>query len=278
MNPRQAAWWFALLLPAAACADPLTARIVLEAGWDWWAVVTVAIVLIEWPIFVLVGMYRWGWGLLWAALANVASGLLGILIGPASSGPVVMLPLAIVSEGLILWGLVSLVPPRDYRPDRLLYAVIAMNIATFWISPAVGPRLTNMAEDQHRCLRNEKQLGVAMLAYAQDHEGFLPPATTTLALGPAVSGYLRNDDLLRCPAPTRWGMLPERRGTVNYQLVLPLSREPMSRWPQPERHLLLMDDAPRHNHGRNCLFYDGHVQWLSESRVQEALTKGNLHD
>ncbi len=46
------------------------------------------------------------------------------------------------------------------------------------------------------CARNQMQVGLGLRAYAQDHDGFLPPAD---AWCDQVYPYIKNTDVYRCP-------------------------------------------------------------------------------
>lgn len=95
------------------------------------------------------------------------------------------------------------------------------------------PVLSNGVMEAHRakCASNMRQIGLAMLLYANDHDGYLPPTThSTAALGKQgryaswiylLSDYLDNIDRVRiCPADNkeRQRRILESDGLTSYVL------------------------------------------------------------
>ncbi|MFA5393555.1 MAG: hypothetical protein WC081_05975 [Candidatus Ratteibacteria bacterium] len=116
-------------------------------------------------------------------------------------------------------------------------------------------------------MSNLKQLGLAMLMYANDNGGKFPDNLVLLQ----SKGYIGSLELLVCPG-YKTALSTKPRGTVartSYIYVKGLSQVD---GPQS----LVMYDASAGNHGgqgRNVLFLDGHLEYVPEGRFQALLKK-----
>ena len=141
---------------------------------------------------------------------------------------------------------------------------------------------------QAACRGHLKQLGRAMLQYAQDHGGALPSAETwTQALQP----YLDDEGVFRCPA------VPEL--VCGYAMNTACSGARLDDLEEPEETVLLFDSTQgqlqahdrgeslprpgRHRGGNHLVGADGQVQWVWWEQARQRLgweeeSKGELPD
>ena len=122
-------------------------------------------------------------------------------------------------------------------------------------------------ELQGDCLSNLKQLCLAMLQYAQDHDETFPHADKWCD---ELMGYMKNEQVLKCPAA------PELE--CGYAFNVALSGKPLATIAEPAQTIILFDSDQgkrngsaavtaipkpgRHNVGNNVGYVDGHVKWL----------------
>lgn len=137
------------------------------------------------------------------------------------------------------------------------------------------------------CKNNLKQIGLALHIYAADYGGWFPigpPGTdNSYALGMLIYGggnYLSDPEVLLCSssgdrlAASRIsrGRLAERGGlrpsSTSYDYFAGLKRD------APPHFMVAFDKAPHHHDGgRNVLFVDGHVEFLSEKDFEKRLSE-----
>lgn len=126
---------------------------------------------------------------------------------------------------------------------------------------------------QASCQANLKQISLAHLMYAQDHdETFVtPPAEWPEKLYP----YLKNETVYACPGDDRTSG-PMWRGTIiGYTLNGSVAGMQMKGIQSPAQVPLSWDGTQpaggmgdvefRHNGGVNCAYVDGHVKWVASS-------------
>ena len=122
---------------------------------------------------------------------------------------------------------------------------------------------------QASCLSNLKQLALAALMYAQDHDEVFPRADNWCD---AISPYMKNDEIFKCPSD------PEH--DYGYAFNRNLSGKRLGEIRRPAETVLIFDSTAgkknaadtgqswpaggRHNGGNNCAWADGHVKWLKE--------------
>ena len=141
------------------------------------------------------------------------------------------------------------------------------------------------------CLQNLKQIGLALHMYAQDHQEKFPDSNTFTALVPkyvtarmfkcpsdeSTPEIIRIGQPLPPPPPQAKGgkSTPEIQGQpeagtkISYIFVEGLSQ-------QDPLDTIVAYDASAENHkgeGRNVLFLDGRVSWMSEKEFQDLLSK-----
>ncbi len=121
-------------------------------------------------------------------------------------------------------------------------------------------------ENGMRCISNMKQLGAALLQYADDHEGYLPDAAKWVD---AIDPDSKYPGLSHCPAD-------RSRARSSYAMNANLSRKKVEEIKDPENTVLLYEtsrpgDNPfgvgkdlllnsRHRFN-NFLFADGHIRF-----------------
>ncbi|MFC1760507.1 hypothetical protein ACFL6U_00320 [Planctomycetota bacterium] len=126
----------------------------------------------------------------------------------------------------------------------------------------VGPWLINAREQMRErvCQTNLKGLGKALVIYANDYEDQFPP----------------NLDILieACEMAPRGLMCPAVRAKDSY-----VYRAMDLKWQQQgELMIMAYDKLVNHSHqGRNVLFMDGHVEWMTEEAFQKAIGKDNAY-
>jgi prepilin-type processing-associated H-X9-DG protein len=136
--------------------------------------------------------------------------------------------------------------------------LILVLVVVFGMGLIFSP-LSFQAKDGPRspCKRNLKQIGVALLIYAEDNKGSFP-----LYLEQLLPYYLSDASVLQCPHES------SAAGPSDY-IYLPglnVNNRPGK--------VLAYDKLVNHNgDGRNILFIDGHVEWLNENVFQELMRK-----
>ena len=147
---------------------------------------------------------------------------------------------------------------------------------------------------QAKCLSNLKQIGTALIMYADDNDGYYPrgqfyPFTGTHLWSHAIEPYTRNTDIFICPSKkgseqfsygyniSHWGAGDWLDGMHGINDWYPVHQSQVR---QPAETLWVVDfgeywgcgqefglDVPpaRHNDGFNALFVDGHTKWLKKA-------------
>lgn len=149
---------------------------------------------------------------------------------------------------------------------------------------------------RNHCLANERQIGLALAMYLQDHDQIFPPGGPKVwewrrnRLVGQLQPYCRNEHLFRCPADRGWLTVQptvfERHGSSYTDALrnvwggVGLEMTPESAIRDPARQPLLWDmnekwhlgepdkvydpDDPRLE--RHVLFADGHVRYLRDAQ------------
>jgi len=134
----------------------------------------------------------------------------------------------------------------------------AVQIAFFLLLCAMLlPALSRAREQARRsvCVSNLKQAGLAMMMYTQDYGEHFPENLSQL-----VPTYLFSQKTLICPSRIPPVSVEEVKGNpeICYEYV------PETTTAFSVDCLLLYDREENHNReGRNALFHDGRVQWVS---------------
>jgi prepilin-type processing-associated H-X9-DG protein len=152
--------------------------------------------------------------------------------------------------------LADLTPVR--REGRLVLT-LDQTQADGLIRRLIGPSLLKVRENAHTigCAQQLSQIGKAIVLYACDHKDQMPPDLETLvAAGSVPEGFLA------CPQVGTKGSYAYRGAGMSCAL--------------PPTMILVYDKAANHKgEGRNVLFLDSHVEWVTESRFQDLIRKDN---
>ena len=141
----------------------------------------------------------------------------------------------------------------------LILAVVILTISAVKKYAAIGA-----------CMSNEKQIALAMLMWAEDHNKKLPSATTWAK---DIMPYTKNAKILRCLAD-------DSNAKCSYAMNAALSGKKLDDIDDPLQTVILYEtahpgDSPsggiadvlrpaRHNDGNHYTFVDGHVMWFKE--------------
>ncbi len=172
-------------------------------------------------------------------------------------------------------------------PYLLLGFVVCLGTAIFFPLPNRSPHNARRSS----CQSNLKQIGLAWLQYAQDHDERLPPGHWATAISPYLRGA-KPDDVFYCPET------PYTSGTSDYFWNRRFSGKQQILISRPETLILLgdgQDNAPldatlgslpktwrrdenspawRHLGTANYAFADGHVKSLKANWVTSYLRMG----
>lgn len=124
------------------------------------------------------------------------------------------------------------------------------------------------AERKATCLSNLKQLALAALMFAQDHNDTLPNASTW---SDDIQPYCKSTDILRCPSDTN---------EYSYAMNSKLSGKKIGAITDPTTTVLFFESSagvrnaadpmtsvckpPRHGDGNDFAYVDGHVKWVAK--------------
>ena len=106
------------------------------------------------------------------------------------------------------------------------------------------------------CKTNLKGIGMALLIHANDHKDAFPPDLETLTRTAEMPAKC-----LVCPATGSKESYFYRGASITTSDIPGL--------------ITVYEKASNHGDGRNVLFLDGHVEWVSEERFQELIKKDN---
>jgi prepilin-type processing-associated H-X9-DG protein len=111
-----------------------------------------------------------------------------------------------------------------------------------------------------RCGTTLSDMGKAMLIYANDYDDKWPPSLETLV---ERAEYPRSG--LLCPA---------MRHRPDYESYVYRGVDTGGCWVEP-MIIMVHDRAGNHEGGRNVLFVDSHVEWVTEERFAELVKRDN---
>ncbi|MCK4300145.1 MAG: DUF1559 domain-containing protein, partial [Planctomycetes bacterium] len=119
------------------------------------------------------------------------------------------------------------------------------------VAAAMLPALARAREAARKavCKSNLKQIGLALAIYANDHDDKYP-----LRLEDLLVGYLPDAEVLQCPSDSS-----EERSYL-YVPGLSVAHEATL--------MVVVERRGNHTGGRNVLFVDSHVEWMSEEVFQ----------
>jgi prepilin-type N-terminal cleavage/methylation domain-containing protein/prepilin-type processing-associated H-X9-DG protein len=144
---------------------------------------------------------------------------------------------------------------------------------------------------QSSCLSNVKQLGIALLAYAQDYDECYHPhrdPASTYSWADILVPYCKNSQIFRCPSRTpggtvvgaatniatyygwNWNYLGSTGGNVSMGSVTkPAETITYADCPSYAVNYYSVNYRPMliHNGGANCGFADGHAKWMQQSSI-----------
>ena len=186
-------------------------------------------------------------------------------------------------------------PASRYPTDDHLWIPLKTDGEKWGIDIATTQKIA-LAKSQEQsfranCLNNLKQIGLAILMYAQDHQDILPDDLRVL-----FPKYIGSGRVLKCLGDKK---VPEIQRVdsntpISYTYVKGLSLKnsrpappappgnPSDAKTSQDGYLfktILAYDASPENHegeGRNVLFVDGHVEWMPEERFQKLLKEQTL--
>jgi prepilin-type processing-associated H-X9-DG protein len=134
--------------------------------------------------------------------------------------------------------------------------------------PVFTPRDRRYAP-QLACMSNQRQIMLAMLTYAGDYDGRLPPAShwntflVTYLKGPRA----KRDQVFRCPSARHDG-----GAGYDYAFSPLLTGKDIFELPEATLTVAMFDAesghlALRHREGANIAYADGHVKWSRPTRT-----------
>ncbi len=152
--------------------------------------------------------------------------------------------------------ILKLLTPRKYG-NRLLLQVDS-TVADTIINNFVAPSLmqAHAVATRYACGTNMSGIGKALLIYANDYNDQLPPDLETL-----ISKAEMPAKGLVCPATNLKDSYIYRGATLT------TSDTPWM--------ITVYEKLSNHGDGRNVLFLDSHVEWVSEERFQELIKRDN---
>jgi prepilin-type processing-associated H-X9-DG protein len=147
--------------------------------------------------------------------------------------------------------------PRKHG-KRLLLEVDSITADSI-INDFVAPSLVQAQVQATRitCGSNLKNIGRALLMYASDNKDKYPPDLETLV----TKTYIRDNKMLICPGTKLRDSYIYRGASITTSDI------PMM--------IMVYEKLNNHGGGRNVLFLDCHVEWVSEERFQELIKKDN---
>lgn len=130
---------------------------------------------------------------------------------------------------------------------------------------------------QTACMSNLKQIGLAVMAYVDDHDGLLPAEDWVAEVMP----YINNRQIFTCPSrpdlPVGYA-LNEKLAGLNLRELEALSQTVQAFESNlgGDAPVGGADDVPPegiHDGGVEVLFADGHVQWMAVEAAMDALAR-----
>ena len=153
-------------------------------------------------------------------------------------------------------------PAAHSRRHSIRNAIILL-VILFALAALIYPTVKRCRVRRHprvsSSLSNIKQLGIAMLMYADDYGGWLPSSSKWTQ---TITPYVRSAKPFRSP-------IDPTTQPVSYLMVERYSRASLSDIPNRAETPLLYEaeyGAPADwaNGGINVLFADGHAKWMSQ--------------
>ncbi len=150
----------------------------------------------------------------------------------------------------------KLLTPR--RHGKRLLLQVDSTAADSIINDFVAPSLlkAHAKATRYACGTNMSGIGKALLIYANDYNDQLPPDLETL-----ISKAEMPAKGLVCPATMLKDSYIYRGASVTVADIPSL--------------IMVYEKSSNHNGGRNVLFMDSHVEWVTEERFQEFIKRDN---
>ena len=116
---------------------------------------------------------------------------------------------------------------------------------------------------QMRCLINLKQIGTALMMFAQEHDGKLPKAADYKALNQQLERYIRNPSRSTCPVTGK-----------PYLFNTSLAGAALKSIKKPVEVPVVRDAAPHPDGSIAFVYADGHSNRLPAAPAKSAIAAG----
>jgi prepilin-type processing-associated H-X9-DG protein len=180
----------------------------------------------------------------------------------------------------IIFGIISLVSIKNSqgRMRGMGLAIAALVIAPMFLLSVIPagmllPALSRAREEARRvvCKQNLLQIGLATSAYTQNNNNKLPttgkPNDSAASLALLYPGYLNSLQVFRCPSTVNEPAWPLTESGCSYQYLSTVDPN------APPNTIIAFDKDGNHMGGRNALFMDGHISWMTEDQFQSQLAE-----
>jgi prepilin-type processing-associated H-X9-DG protein len=151
----------------------------------------------------------------------------------------------------------ELLTPR--KQGKRLLLQVESTTADAIINDFVAPSMLKAKAKAARytCLSNLKNIGMALLMYANDNKDKYPPDLETLV----TKTYIRDKRMMICPATNSRDSYIYRGASITTSDIPSL--------------IMVYEKSGNHEGGRNVLFLDAHAEWVQEERFKELIKKDN---
>ena len=150
----------------------------------------------------------------------------------------------------------KLLTPRKHGKRLLLQvdSAAADSIINNFVAPSLLQ--AHAIATRYACGTNMSGIGKALLIYSNDYNDQFPPDLETL-----ISKAEMPANGLVCPATKLKDSYIYRGASITTSDILSL--------------IMVYEKSSNHNGGRNVLFLDSHVEWITEERFQEFIKRDN---
>jgi hypothetical protein len=131
---------------------------------------------------------------------------------------------------------------RGWAASVLPWAVVLAILLYYLTAPVLG--LVRERDKRLTCASHLRQIGLVLQIYAEDHDGKLPESVQSL------NEYSMIPELFVCPATSSSQYEYDPEATLD------------------ARGVVMWDRLGNHKEGRNVLFGNGRVEWLTEEEFQ----------
>ncbi len=183
--------------------------------------------------------------------------------------------------GIVL-GILGLQKTRDPRVKGKSFSIAGISVSAcailLWVAVAMMgsimlPSLTRARETANRvkCASNMRQIGQAILHYANENKGHYPPDLATVLRTQAITSNEfvcpASKDKAATPAPNPQSATLAQ-AAVSYIYIGQNLTSGASK-----SDVVLYEPFTNHNDGTNILFGDGHVDWLTKQQAQPLIDR-----